>query len=638
MKKRVIGLVLTGLVTAVHIYAEENRTDGESAVKADEIVISASKLETSAEKSGLSVTVIGKDKIEKSGASKVYELLREQAGISVSSNSAFGGTASVFIRGADSGHTVVLIDGVKVNDPTSTTGGFDFANLPLNNIERIEIIRGSQSVVHGSDALGGVINIVTRKAPGSGASVSFGYGRYNNRNASGSVYQRGENTDFSMGLFYEKADGFSKAKAKKGDYEKDGYRNLFFNADGTYHYSGSLAFEIFSSYGQTDMDLDAGAYKDDPDNIQKNNAFTAGSRIIFSPLDIVTFRFTGSYFRMEKIMRDDADSDATTGDDSHYTFRGERKKGEASIEVHPFEFLKAVAGYEYEIDSCENSSAYYSSWTSSYSFDIYDHSAGKNSVYVMSSAGNDDYFGISGGFRYSRTSGFDSAGTWQVSGWVKMPATDTKFRASCGTGFKSPTLYQLYGEYGGNRDLKSEKSIYYDAGISQKILKFAKIEASCFYSKFKNRIDWIMTDPMTYDGEYKNINRSTSKGIELYAELYPVRFVTLFGNYTYCQSKDTETEEDLLKRPRHKYEAGASLSAADKLYMTVSVSHVGARNDVDDVRLDPYSTLNAAANYYLSKDISIYIRGDNILNREYEETEGYDAGGLNVRGGIRGNF
>ncbi|HPJ14917.1 MAG TPA: TonB-dependent receptor plug domain-containing protein, partial [Spirochaetota bacterium] len=180
MKKLFLSAVMC-IYTAAGISAEES-AEKNTAVKGDEIVISASKLSTTSEKSGLSVTVIDSKQIEKSGASKVYELLKIQNGISVSSDSSFGGTTSVFMRGADSAYTVVLIDGVKVNDPTSTAGGFDFANLPLNNIERIEIIRGSQSVVHGSDALGGVINIVTKKARGDEANFSMGYGRYNNRN------------------------------------------------------------------------------------------------------------------------------------------------------------------------------------------------------------------------------------------------------------------------------------------------------------------------------------------------------------------------------------------------------------------------------------------------------------------------
>ncbi|MBP7901916.1 MAG: TonB-dependent receptor [Spirochaetes bacterium] len=640
MKKRIFLSAAVFLSAVTGISAEEAAENNtKTAVKGDEIVISASKLSTTSEKSGLSVTVIDSKQIEKSGASKVYELLKEQKGISVSTSSNFGGSSSVFIRGANSEHTVVLVDGVKVNDPTSPAGGFDFANLPLNNIERIEIVRGCQSVVHGSDALGGVINIITKKPAGDEANFSMGYGRYNNQNAALSVSHLGEKTNFSMGASYERADGFSKAKAKSGSFEDDGYKNISFNAKGGYVYSEMISVELFSSFNRSEYDLDEAAYFDDENSTQKNNSFTAGSGLTISPVENLFLKGNFSYFTMEKIMRNDADSpDAVNpsfpSDSTFSTFSGDRKKTELSAE-YQYNYFRAIAGYEHSSESCENS---YSAGGSFPSLSAYNYKNHKNSVYVMNSFDYDGYAGINAGARYTKTSEGEGAGVWQVSAYGNIKNTGTRFRSSAGTGFKNATLYQLYDSYSGNKDLKSEKSIYCDFGITQKILKIAEIDAGCFYSKFKNRIDWVMTDPVSFSGKYSNVVKSSSKGIELSASINPVDFISLFANYTYTLSKDEETDDDLLKRPRRKYSAGISGNVMKKADIAFTYDYTGKRYDVGNVELDSYSTVSASANVYVADNTSVFVRIDNILNKKYEETEGYDAGGTNARCGLRGKF
>lgn len=626
------------IFTAAGISAEES-AEKDTSVKGEEIVISASKLSTTSEKTGLSLTVIDSKQIEKSGASKVYELLKVQNGISVFSDSSFGGTTSVFMRGADSAYTVVLIDGVKVNDPTSTAGGFDFANLPLNNIERIEIIRGSQSVVHGSDALGGVINIVTKKAKGDEANFIMGYGRYNNRNAALSVSHVGEKTDFSMGASYEKADGFSKAKAKSGSFEDDGYRNISFNAKGGYDYNEMIGVELFSSFNRSEYDLDEAAFYDDRNSTQKNTSFTTGTGLKFSPIQGILLKSNFSYFTMEKNIRNDSDSadvgNPTYSSDSTFsTFSGDRKKAEISAE-YQLDSYRVIAGYEYISDSCENT---YSSGGSFPSFSVYGFKSHNTSVYAMNSFDYDGYAGISAGARYTKTSEGETAGVWQVSAYGNIKEIGTSIRSSAGTGFKTASLYQLYDSYSGNKNLKNEKSIYYDFGINQKIQKIAEINAGCFYSKFKNRIDWIMTDPASFSGKYLNVAKSSSKGVELSANLYPVDFLAIYVNYTYTLSKDEETDDDLLKRPRHKYSAGISADILKKADISIYYDYTGKRYDYGYVKLDSFSTVNAVANISTTEDTSVFVRIDNLLNKKYEETEGYDAGGINVRCGLKGRF
>ena len=639
MKKRFFLFAAVFLYAAAGISAEDSaETDKKTAVKGDEIVISASKLSTTSEKSGLSVTVIDSKQIEKSGASKVYELLKDQKGITVSTSSNFGGNSSVFMRGANSEHTVVLVDGIKVNDPTSSTGGFDFANLTLNNIERIEIIRGSQSVVHGSDALGGVINIVTKKAKGDEANFTMGYGRYNNRNAALSVSQIGEKTNLSMGASYERADGFSKAKAKSGSFEDDGYSNISFNAKGGYDYNEMIGVELFSSFNRSEYDLDEAGYFDDKNSTQKNDSLTVGSGLKFSPIENLLLKTNLTYFYMNKAFRNDADlSDVENpdypADVTFSTFSGDRKKTEFSAE-YQYDYYRIIAGYEYSTESCENS---YSSGGSYVSLSAYDYKNYNNSVYVMNSFDYDGYSGISAGVRYTKTSEGESAGVWQVSVYGNIKDLGTRFRSSAGTGFKTATLYQLYAPTYGNKDLKSEKNIYYDFGVTQWINKIAEIDAGCFYSKYKNRIEFV-TDPVSYASRYMNVDKSSSKGLEFSASVYPVGFLSFFANYTYTISRDDKTDKELWKRPRHKHSAGISVDVIKKADISFSYDYTGKRYDYGDIKLDSYATVNAAVNIATTENTSVFVRIDNLLNKEYEEVKGYDAGGINVRCGLRGKF
>ena len=643
MKKRFFLFTAVFLCAAAGISAENSaENNNKTAVEGEEIVISASKLSTTSEKSGLSVTVIDSKQIEKSGASKVYELLKDQKGISVSKNSNFGGSSSVFMRGANSEHTVVLIDGVKVNDPTSPSGGFDFANLPLNNIERIEIIRGSQSVVHGSDALGGVINIVTKKAKGDEANFYMGYGRYNSRNAALSVSHIGEKTNFSMGASYEKSDAFSKAKAKSGSFENDEYSNISFNAQGGYDYNEMIGVELYSSFNRSEYELDEAGYYDDENSTQKNNTFTVGSGLKFSPIENLLLKSNISYFYMNKALRNDADSSdvenpANPSDVSFSTFSGDRKKTEFSAE-YQYDYYRIIAGYEYSTESCDNN---YSS-AGSYTYrEVYDYKNYKNSAYAMNSFDYDGYAGISAGVRYTKTSEGETAGVWHLSAYGNIKDMGTRFRSSAGTGFKTASLYQLYEPTYGNKDLKNEKSIYYDFGIAQWIKKIAEIDAGCFYSKYKNRIDFVTIDPVSYTSKYMNVDKSSSKGLEFSASVYPVEFLSVFANYTYTVSRDDKTDEDLLRRPRHKYSAGINTDIMKKADIMFSYDYTGKRYDTfnsNRIKLDSYATVNAAVNITTTVNTSVVVRIDNLLNKEYEEVKGYDAGGINVRCGLRGKF
>lgn len=635
MRKRFFLSAVICIFTAAGIFAEES-AETKTVVKGDEIVISASKLSTTSEKSGLSVTVIDSKQIEKSGASKVYELLKAQKGISVSNSSHFGGNTSVFMRGANSDHTVVLIDGIKINDPLY--GGFDFANLPLNNIERIEIIRGAQSVVHGSDALGGVINIVTKKARGDEASFSMGYGRYNNRNAALSLSHAGDKTNFSMGASYEKADGFSKAKAKSGSFEDDGYSNIAFNAKSGYDYNEMIGVELYSSFNRSEYDIDEDAYYDDENYTQKNSSFTIGSGLRFAPVEGLSLKSGFSYFYMDKFMRNDADSSDVENpfypsDSKTSSFSGDRKKAEVSAE-YQYDYYRIIGGYEFVSESCENSS---SVGGATPSLEVYDYKNHKSAFYIMNSFDYDGYAGISAGARYTKTSEDEKAGVWNVSAYGNIKNLGTRLRSSVGTGFKNPNLYQLYDLYSGNKDLKSERSIYYDFGVTQKIQKIAEIDAGCFYSKYKNRIGWDTEPP------YKciNIDKSSSKGVELSVSVNPVEFLSVFANYTYTISKDDKTDEDLLRRPRHKYSAGISVLIMQKTDVSLTYDYTGKRYDTYNyipVKVDSYSTVNAVVNINATENTTIFVRIDNILNKEYEEVKGYDAGGINVRCGLKGRF
>ena len=604
----------------------------------EEISVTANLEDTPMEEVASSVTIITREEIEKKKAVTVLELLRDVPGVDVVQNGGPGQVGSVMIRGANSEYTMVLIDGVRVNDPMSPGGGFDFGNLPVNNIERIEILRGPQSTLYGSDAMSGVINIVTRKgSEQTDAFFSLEGGSFSSIRGAAGASGGYEKMDFSLGLSYLDTKGISAASEDLDNSENDAFKNTSFSGNLNVAPVKALDFGINFFYINSDVDLDnfGGYFGDDPNSTGDTEMYTARPYLSLALLDNLWKQDFDFYYADTKRDYYNPEDDDHPFDFSESTYQGTTKEFNWKNTIPFHENNTLIAGLEYRHD--EGESYYFSDGI----YGPYEYVFEKQHTAIKSFYAQDvisyrkRFFGTLG-IRYDDSDRFDGAFTYRLTGAVFPFNTTTKLKATVGSGFKIPTLFQLYSMFG-NEHLVPQKNTGIDIGIEQSIEKArASIGITYFYNAFKDLIDF---DPVTYT--YLNIAEATTTGIEIYSYFVPSGSFTGRVWYTFTDAKDDTAGERLLRRPRHKFGISANYNYREKLNITPSVIYVGEREDMDysiypvaRTTLRSYVLANLAASYDFVRYFQGYVKIDNLFDQQYEEVFGYGARGIGVYAGV----
>ena len=626
MKKMywVLGLLAAALVLPVGTMAE---TSGDVTTLED-VVVTASRTETPLSQVASSVTVIDEEEITARQKSTVLELLRSVPGVDVVQSGGFGGATSIYLRGTATRHTLVLIDGVEYSDPTSITRSADISNLTTDNIERIEIVRGAQSVLYGSDAIGGVINIITKKGHGKvNAYASVEGGSYHTWREKAGISGGGDRTNISLAVSRSDSDGFSSANEDNGNAEDDGYKNttVSFNAGVTP--SDILDLNLNLHYTDAEYDYDGVVYDSsfnsfpgDADNVQDTKEFAGRIQSVLHLLDDRWQLQLGAAI---------TDIDREYNDEIYggSKYEGKQTKFELQNIIEVGEYHKVVLGAETEKEDYDDS------------YDM-EADATNNAVYLQDqfAAGN---FATMVGMRYDHHDAFGGEVTWRVAPVYTVSATGTRLKGSIGTGFKAPSLYQLYApafsyswegiEYVipvGNKDLDPEKSLGWDAGIEQPLLNNTLVVGVTW---FRNDID----DYIDYDDYlgYQNLNKIRTQGVETTAQWYPSDFLDFQLSYTYTDTKDKSDGSRLDRRPLHKGGAGINVYPLTAFKVNLNMTYTGERDDAD-VILDDYILVNLAASYQLNDHVKFFGRIDNLFDEDYEQVAGYGTADLSGYFGI----
>lgn len=607
-------LLLSAALAATPAVAQTLPDDDEDAV-----VVTASRVEQAADETGQAITVIRRDEIERRQTTVISDLLATTPGVTVTRNGGVGGFTGVRIRGADAEQTLVVIDGVRVNDPSSPGGGFDFANLLSSSVERIEVLRGPNSVPWGSQAIGGVVNIVTgqpRDGLQARAAAEYGYADTGFLNAGISGARGGLSGALSGG--YLRSDGISTAASGT---ERDGYRQ--------YGASGRLGYEAVPGVG---VDL-RGYYADSRTELDGFPApsFTLGDTDEYSTTrelygyaglhaNLADGRATNRIaFTIADVDRDNYDP--ASGPEPSFIGRGRSERYEYQGDFRPLDAVRIVAGAEHE--------------TSRYADDIESYSVGVTSVYgeliLKPVAG----LTVSGGIRNDDHDAYGSQTTLGADAALALP-TGTTLRASYGEGFKAPTLYQLYGPFG-FADLVPETARNYDAGIEQSFIEGrARVSATYFNRRTSNQIDF---DLVSFT--YANIARTRAQGVELTLALRPVDALNLTANYSYIDSENrsdgANRGNDLARRPRETLSATVDYRFPFGVSVGATVSHVG--DSFDDAanrsRLDGYVLASIRGELPIGERLAIYARVDNLTDQRYQVVRGYGTYGRAAYGGVR---
>jgi vitamin B12 transporter len=592
---------------------------------ADDIVVTASGIEQPRDQTGQAITVIDAGTIARRQTIDVVDLLATTPGVRFSRTGSTGSATGVSLRGAETTQTLVLIDGVKVNDPSGIGDGYDFGPLLTGNIRRIEVLRGSNSVVHGSQAIGGVVSLTTATpAEGFAADAAAEYGYSDTTSARADVSGTAGAVSGGVGAAWLRTDGISSAASGT---EKDGYKNFAGNARLKVALGDALSLDLRGYYIHSNLDYDSffGPPADSAD-VAKLDQYVG-----YAGLNLALFdgRFTSR--AAVTWLRNDRDYYFVRGTAPDYGYSGSNLRFEYQGVVAPIEQAKLIFGYEHERPDYDF-----------FGFGSTDSQrANIDSVYALGIVQPLAGLSLTGGVRHDDHSQFGGATTLGANANYSPNGGATNVRASYGEGFKAPSLYQLYDSFSGNAALRPERSKSYDLGIDQSLADGRAVMSLTAF--VRNTTDQINYDNATF--KYGNIDRTRAKGVEATLALRPVDALNVTASYSYIDARDRSGRPafDGKRLPR-RAEQAISLSA--DYDWSFGLSTGATLTLVDDsfddaanlVPLDGYALAGIRASFPVGGHVEIYGRVDNLFDADYATAAGYGVYGRAAYGGVRLSF
>jgi vitamin B12 transporter len=652
-----LGIIAVFWMTAI-TGVSAGRAEDKAVTTMDQIVVSVTQTETTSAKiGGNSVTVITAKEIEEKNPHTVLELLKTVPGVFVTSTGGMGTSSSVFIRGADSKNTLVMLDGIILNDPSNANRAADLTDINLDQVERIEVVRGAMSVMYGSNATAGVVNIITKKGsrdPEVTASVEGGsYGTWKTgAHASGAT----DKLTYAVSGSYLSRDGFSIADKdnpripQNGNTdEKDGYDNLTLSGNLGFEFNENFSVSSTLRYVDSKVDLDdyEGGYSGDnisstwvPDPVTGAWVNTlvsnpdgpthkrSESEQIIGRIGINN-RFADGRFESVLSWKFNRNDRQAYDNDNlpWYDYKGDTDdfswQGNIDFDTH---VLSLGAGYFNEAMESQ-SSGMPDTDTQTLSYWLQDQLFVGESLVLIAGARLDDH------------QSFGRKTTFRIAPAYEIFSTGTRLKASFGTGFRSPSLYELFSDYG-NPNLEPEKSRGWDLGVEQGFLDDQlTLGVNYWEMDFENRIDYDMLI-----SKYNQLEGDTeTRGVEVSAAWTPVRDLFFNLNYTYTHTRDPEGNR-LVRRPENQVGLTASYRFLEKWQVGMDARWVDERaaspyaKDKDGLlvnTLDDYTVVNLSGSCDITDRFQIFARVDNLFDEYYEDAFSYATPGLSGYIGLK---
>ncbi len=580
-------------------------------------VVTPTRTEVSAGEVGSSFSVISQEQIRASGRVNVGEVLRDVVGVDVVRQGGPGSLQSVFIRGANSQHTKVLLDGVPINDPSNATRGFDFSTLDIENVERIEVLRGPQSLLYGSDAIGGVINIITQRGAGplslraSGRGGTFGTARQTL-----SVSGGNDTTYYSFGGAFTDTAGISQAARRFDNTERDGYSNG--TLSGRFGWTPSELLNVDYVFRWADVDAQVDSYdfslSRPVDDLIRRNL----SRTFYNRVQAQSLMFDGALeqivgFNLTQYRRDDTHPEPFVP----MEYRGQTRRVDWQANLLLAQGNTFSVGFNYLQEDADTT---------------YNPFASQNNsgLFLMDQFSLSDLWFVTIGTRWDDWNTAGTANTYRWTNLIRVGDTGAAVHGSIGTGFRAPALAENLFAFG-NPGLRPERSKGWDLGLRQEAWD-GHLVLDCTY--FRNDlIDLIVFDFDTF--RLENVGQARTTGVELSAVWRTGNGHSIRAEYTYTDTTNLDTQRLLFRRPRNK----ASLQMGrrvlhDRGQLNLELLYVGNRLDSNLEVLSQYFLLNLTGTYTLNDHWALFVRGANLLDDRYEEVYGYGTEGVAAYGGL----
>jgi vitamin B12 transporter len=619
-------------------FAQSNFNLGADTNVGESMVVSATRLVTPVDEVASSVTVITAADIEARQERSLPDALETVPGLFVEQSGGIGGQTSIFMRGSNANQTKVLLDGIDISDPSTPNDSADIGKLLTGDVARIEVLRGPQSGLYGSDAIGGVINIVTKSGEGplklTGEAEGGSFDTFNQRaSASGSL----DNFHYSVTVDHVHAGATPVTPPslllpgeKSHDDFYDGVQvSTKLGWDVTDNFDLGFVGHYGSSLGKVTNDaFDPVSFVEFPSanqtriaTLQYDNRATAHLVLWDGRLDqTIGFGFTDA-------ITSDADPDNGYG-----LSKGQRTKFDYQANIVVMDGETVVAGAETARDS--NQAGYSFGFPNGPTPGITTNAGYAELDSDLGNGIHDD-----AAVRYDDNSRFGNKVTYHIAPAWLIDATGTKLKASFGTGFKSPALQELFGGFGANPNLKPETSTGYDAGFEQSLFGTVSGGATWFHNDIKNLI--VNGPPPDY--LYDNIGRARTQGVETFLAWKATDTLSLRADYTYTDAIDASTRLQLARRPRNRLSVTGDWQALPNLNLDATVLVTGPQSDIGresgiTEKLGGYTVLNLAASYKITDTWSLFGRIENATDTDYQSPDGFLRPGLGAYGGIKVNL
>ncbi len=601
-----------------------------------ETIVTGTRTETPSSHVGSTVTVISGEDLKSGQYEWVSDALREVPGVDVVRSGSYGAVTSVFIRGANSNHTLALVDGVELADPSNFNGAVDFSDFPPENIDRVEILRGPASSLYGSDAIGGVVNIITREGSrpprfsfiGEGGSYQTTHGL---ASASGGM----DWINYALSASNLRSDGISTNPLQTRPYLRS---NLSARVGTSFLEGWKLSLSTHYINSRTNIDdIQNGRAVYDPNYTYRVDQLLVRPELRGSMLQGRWQQTIGFSWAHTSRAADNL-PDIANPSTSQSRFLGIKTKLDWQHQLALFRGNNALLLLEAKEDTAQTSSSFTSSAFSSSS--AFPRASVRN--YAVTAEDRQQLFEnlyLTGSIRWDHHGLFGAVVTQSVAAAYEFTPTGTRIHATEGTGFKAPSLLQLDDPQFGNKDLQPERSQSFDAGIDQVLFDGALSVGSTFFTTDITQL--VGFDPLTFKSI--NVNAARITGLENFAR-FSHRAFRARVDYTWMHPLDRSTGRDLLRRARNKVNAQIRQSIAN-LELGARLSYVGVRQDTDftlptpaPVSLGSYFLLTVTAQYQLTRNLALFGRVENALDQHYEEVRTFPVPGRTVFFGARADL
>ena len=653
MKKKIF--IAAAVLISSQLYAQKPvpAVSGDSTKNLDEVVITATKFPIKQSLTGKVVTVIDQKQLQRNSGKSLTEILNTQAGIIINgSSNVLGTNQDVYVRGAAAGKTLVLLDGVPVYDASGISGAYDLNLVSVDQVERIEILKGSQSTLYGSDAMAAVINIISKKggAKKINATANLAGGSYNTFKGTVGLNGTVKNTSYNVQYTKLTSKGFSTAQDQvgNGNFDKDGIDENVFRANINQKINNKFSIRANAQLSNYKTDADAGQFKDDADYTIKNKNSLVGFGADYT-IGKSVLHFNYNYNKINRVYLDDS---ASRGGFSYYSkgdYTGKSHFAELYSNVAVTKNIDVLVGADYRNQLSDQNYFSVSAYGPYSSTPLNDDSVKVNqfgayaSIVVKDLAG----FNVELGGRYNNFNKYGDVFTFSFNPSYVIK-NSIKVFGNISSGFKAPSLYQVYSEYRPVvGELSPEKSLSFEGGI-QYYKNKVNIRAVYFSRNITDNIVFINTNTPPSYGFYANADKQKDNGVELEASV-DFGKVTLNANYvnldgkieTKTGTKDT-TFFNLYRRPRQTLNLNVGIELCKNWNMNIGVQSISKRSEFSygnpPIEMPAYYVWNLYSAYIITKNIKTFVDLKNITDEKYSEVRGYNSRRFNFMAGVNLSF